>query len=172
MKYIVALCLFGAAASAWSMPNLEGHDRPQILPHPPRPDRPQRPNRPVDPDFAVKPHPLRNRPSHPMIHHHEMNAELREFTRDLMDFVKLYPRREIRRLIREHSQDPELRAVFQFVRTEEFKNIVHAIAETPEFLAIAEYFENADWPWIHRTVVEAIDEMEASGRLGELRRFD
>lgn len=167
MKYIVALCLFGVVASAMAMPALEELERPHHLPRPPRPERPQRPHRPVDPEIAVKPYPLKNRPSHPIAHHEHMSPELFEFMRDLKDFFKLYPRNEIRKIVREHFQDAELRATIKFVRTAEFKAIIFAIAETPEFQAIADYFKNADWPWIHRTVVEAIDELEADGRLGK-----
>lgn len=154
MKFYVALCLFGAVAAGLAMP--QDHptmEHPMFRPpqhHHNRPDfLPARP-----PRFSG------NHPSHPMPPHHELGPELREFMHHIRDFVKLYPRREIRNIIRSRIEDPELRATMMFLRTPEFKQIMHTIAATPEFEAIGRYFTEADWPWFQATIDEAVRDLK------------
>lgn len=148
MKFFATLCLFGVVATGLAIPQ----DQPSIgfpIPLPERPDfhAPIRPSAPHG-----------DRHSH--MDHPHIGPELSEFMHHMRDFVKLYPRREIREIIRQHIRDPELRATMRFFRTPEFKNIMHTIAETPEFQAIRRYFGEANWPWIQNTIVEAISELE------------
>lgn len=158
MKFYVALCLFGAFAACLAVPQ----DRPQVGPPMIRPPRPEF----ARPDFFQRrPHGPRppmadgNRPTRPIAP--ELAAEMHTFMNDVRDFLNLYPRREIRNLIKDHIQDQELRATMHFIRTPEFHAIMAAIAETTEFRAIGQYFAHADWPWIQRTIDEAVRDFDA-----------
>lgn len=131
MKFFTALCLFGVVACALA--------KPQVHPAPPMHQG--------------------DRPSHP-IAHPDMDPAMQEFRGHVMDFVKLYPRREIRKIIRSYAQDPELHATFEFMQTEEFQQILHTIAETPEMEAIGQYFEEADWPFFKEQIREATRDMQ------------
>lgn len=101
------------------------------------------------------------RPEHPFP---EIRPELIEFINDLKDFFRLYPRSEIRSIVREHWQDEELRSVARFVRTTQFQDVVHAIVATPEFRNIVQYLSEADWPWIYRALADVSDEIETIGK--------
>lgn len=153
MKFYVALCLFGAVAAGLAMPQ----DHP-TMEHPIfRPPQLHH-NRP---DFHHPRPPMHpGHPSHPMPPHHELGPELREFMRHVRDFIELYPRREIRNIIRSRIHDPELRATMMFLRSPEFKQIMHTIASTPEFEAIGRYFSEADWPWFQNTIDEAVRDIQ------------
>lgn len=144
MKIVIGVLLFGLVALASARPQLED----------------QRPERP-----AVRP----PRPGHPMP---DMSPELREFVMDIKDFFRLYPKKEIRRIVREHWQDAELQAVMAYVRTTNFHETIHAIVETPEFQNIIQYLKDADWPWIHKVMDDMTKEVEMMGRsLGKLNTF-
>lgn len=159
MKFYVAICLFGAFAATLALPQ----DRPQVGPPMVRPPRPEFARTLL---FARRPHgpppPMHqgHRPEHPISH--EISPELHNLMRDMRDFLDLVPRREIRNMIKDHIQDPELRATMYFFRTPEFHAIVAAIAETAEFKAIGKYFASANWPWIQSTIDEAIRSFDAT----------
>lgn len=93
-----------------------------------------------------------------------MPRELRELMVDLMDFQRLYPMEQLEQIIMNHWEDAELHATIDFMHSFEFENIMMTIGESPEFAAIGEYMENANWPWIHHVMIEAIETMEAKSR--------
>lgn len=178
MKFIGALCLLGAfVATSLAMPQ----DRPQVSdPIFIRPTRPEDIVSHRHSLFNMKPPSVRpasrtadllrsvmngDLPKHPI--GNENSHMLHELMEDMRDFFNLYPRQEIRNLIREHINDPELRATVKFVRTPEFQEIMHAIAHTAEYRAIGQYFATADWPWLQETITEAVREFDAQALTGE-----
>ena len=169
MKSIIALCLFGACAAVMAIPQQNpGHNQgpPQVM-VPPRPRFASLFNRPARPDLARRPEHVRPRPpmaggerhTHPIAP--ENNHVMHDLMRDVRDFMELIPRREIRNLFRDYMQDTEFRATIRYMRSQEFHAVMHTMMETPEFQAIFAYFEHADWPWIQKTVDEALNEIDA-----------
>lgn len=153
MKLFATLCVLGVVATGLAMP--QHGERPQTHPRPPmHPGHPG--HHDLDFDF-----------DHPHI-----GPELFEFIGHIYDFMQLIPRREIHEIIRNHMQDPELRATLEFMDTYEFHEILHTMCETPELQAIAEYFEEAAWPWIRETIKRAARDMqiEGSGECEEILR--
>lgn len=159
MKSFLALCLFGAAVSAMAMPQ-EMHNHQQVGgPRPPGPQvHPAPPHRPptheIDPEFDF-----------------DMNAELWEFIGHVNDFVQMWPKNEIRQIVRSHMSDPELRATLDFIQSPRFEEIVRVISETPEAQAIERYIGEANWPWIKAEVFKAVRNMEVQGLFGNLKWF-
>lgn len=162
-------------------PPAPNQDRPQVGVLPPtRPVTRRQPilnmenpfSRPSRPGMHAPPPPPTmvngQRPQHPIAP--QITPELHNLMKDIRDFLNLYPRREIRNLIREHVRDPELRATMKFIRTPEFKIVMRTIAETAEFKAIGQYFATANWPWIQRTIDEAVRDFEFEAVTSECLR--
>lgn len=55
-----------------------------------------------------------------------------------------------------YSKDPKFQETMNFLQSEEFQEIMEVISNTREFTLIAQYFDNANWPWIQRTIEEEL----------------
>lgn len=106
---------------------------------------------------VVTAHPSQHAPGHPRHHSSESDesgesvsnpAALQEFKGDLRDFVNLWPRQAIKRVLQAHlSQNVELLEALVFVRSETGESVLKALGSLPEIRAIIAYLRQADWPW-------------------------
>uniref|UniRef100_A0A1L8DR92 Putative microvillar protein with insect allergen related repeat n=1 Tax=Nyssomyia neivai TaxID=330878 RepID=A0A1L8DR92_9DIPT len=122
MKVLICLSLCVAATVALHLPlgirdhHLEDdHDVTINRPVPPNWQPPNTPELPISPEF-------------------------RELMRDIRDFVKLLPRREIRRLLKDaFKHDEEFRTTIRYLRSRQFMNIMMEINELPEVKELIQY---------------------------------
>lgn len=66
-------------------------------------------------------------------------------------------------LLRVYSQDVQFQETLRFLESDQFEEVIMIIENTREFSAIAQYLDNANWPWIQRTIVEELRKIEAYG---------
>lgn len=83
-----------------------------------------------------------------------VRPELQEYLNDLRDFVALYPIEDIKQIIGEHLEDPELQATIAFVQSDEFEDLAEQIVESAEVQAVLQYLKDADWPWVLRAALQ------------------
>uniref|UniRef100_A0A1L8DRE6 Putative microvillar protein with insect allergen related repeat n=2 Tax=Nyssomyia neivai TaxID=330878 RepID=A0A1L8DRE6_9DIPT len=147
MKVLICLSLCVAATVALHLPRDHHHEDDHDATFP----------RPVPPNWQP-PH----RPDVP-----EMNPEFRELMRDVRDFVKLLPHREIRRLLKDaFRHDEEFRATIRYLRSPQFMHVMKEVGELPEVKELIHYvmeqhFEGQDIAMRALTAFEDEIEMEA-----------
>lgn len=90
-----------------------------------------------------------------------VRPELQEYLNDLRDFVALYPIDEIKQIIGEHLEDPELQATIAFLQSDEFEDLAEQIVESPEVQAVLQYLKDADWPWAKKMLKAALQQRRA-----------
>lgn len=137
MKLLITLCILATGALAAVAP-LE-RTRPQVLPAPFR------------------------RQHDTSSHVSDMAPEMREYMHDIMAFVRLFPRQEIRRITREHIKTGHLPQTTRFMRSAEFGQIMETIASSAEAQELVQYFQKADWPWMQKLVAHLARDFHLTG---------
>ncbi|XP_055690492.1 uncharacterized protein LOC129793968 [Lutzomyia longipalpis] len=84
------------------------------------------------------------RPEPPQVrppHMPEMSPELREFLKDVRDFMRLLPRRELRQLVRDaFKNDKEFRKTIKYMRSPQFHVAMKEIGDLPEVQELFSHF--------------------------------
>lgn len=137
MKLFNTLCLFSVIVVGSAMPQQNGildMDNPFSRPDPPQPDD----------------------PNHDPMAYPDIENVFLDLMIDIQDFVDILPLRQIQKLMMMYSKDPKFQETMNFLQSEEFQEIMVVISNTREFTLIAQYFDNANWPWIQRTIEEEL----------------
>ncbi|XP_059612536.1 uncharacterized protein LOC132259022 [Phlebotomus argentipes] len=72
----------------------------------------------------------------------DISPELQELHRDVMDFVKLLPHREMHKLVKQaFKNDEEMRETIRYLRSPAFHEVMKEIEALPEVQALGQHFQ-------------------------------